>query len=264
MITQEVYNVLSLDVFPFSSFISFSPFSPFVAVAARPSSFAAGLNFYKLFWVFTVGCFLGVVIETLWCRIRYHKWESRRGLVLGPFNLVYGFGALVMTLGLYPLRGVRDLFVFAVGTILGGVYEYVCSVVQEKVVGTVSWDYRSFPLNLHGRINLLYCFFWGILALLWERDLYPHLSGWIERIPDVPGVILSWVGVAFFLVDTVLSALVICRAGQRKSGIPAKNALFHWIDRRYPDARVTRIYPNMTFSGLSPRRKEGERLSENP
>ncbi|MBQ8333199.1 MAG: hypothetical protein IJX93_05440, partial [Clostridia bacterium] len=57
-------------------------------------SFAHGLNFYKLFWVFTIGCFIGVVIETFWCLLRYRKLESRKGLVWGPFNLVYGFGAL--------------------------------------------------------------------------------------------------------------------------------------------------------------------------
>ena len=123
-------------------------------------SFADGMNFYKLFWIFVIGYFLGVVIETLWCLIRYRKLESRKGLVWGPFNLVYGFGALVMTLGLYPLRDNRDLFIFAAGALLGGVFEYICSVVQEKVTGTISWDYRNFPLNLHGRINLLYCFFW--------------------------------------------------------------------------------------------------------
>ena len=29
--------------------------------------FADGLNFCKLFWIFVIGCFLVVVIETLWC-----------------------------------------------------------------------------------------------------------------------------------------------------------------------------------------------------
>jgi|GEM_PF-4663813 len=66
-------------------------------------SFASGLNFYKLFWIFFVGCFLGVVIETLYCLVTRHHFESRQGLIYGPFNLVYGLGALAMTLGLYWL-----------------------------------------------------------------------------------------------------------------------------------------------------------------
>ena len=56
--------------------------------------FARGMNFYKLFWVFFIGCFLGVVVETLWCLATRFHYESRVGLVYGPFNLVYGFGAL--------------------------------------------------------------------------------------------------------------------------------------------------------------------------
>lgn len=210
-------------------------------------SFAAGLNFYKLYWIFVIGCFLGVVLETLWCVVRYHKLESRKGLIYGPFNLVYGFGALVMTLGLYPLRNSRDLFVFALGTVLGGIYEYICSVLQEKVIGTISWDYRNFPLNLHGRINLLYCFFWGILALLWERDLFPHMTFAIEHIPNSVGIPLTWIGVVFFILDSILSACVVHRTNERRKGNPATRPFLRWLDRHYPDRIVDIIYPNMRF-----------------
>lgn len=210
-------------------------------------SFAHGLNFYKLYWVFVIGCFLGVVIETLWCVVRYHKLESRKGLIYGPFNLVYGFGALVMTIGLYPLRDKRDLFSFALGTVIGGAYEYICSFIQEKLVGTISWDYRNFPLNLHGRINLLYCFFWGILALLWERDLFPHMSGLIERIPNTTGIVLTWIGVVFFILDSILSACVVHRTNERRKGNAATRPFLRWLDRHYPDRIVDIIYPNMRF-----------------
>ena len=44
---------------------------------------------------------------------------------------------------------------------LGGAYEYLCSVFTELVFGKVFWDYSWMPFNLGGRINLLYCFFWG-------------------------------------------------------------------------------------------------------
>ena len=52
----------------------------------RERSFAHGLNFYKLFWVFLIGCFLGVIIELIWCAVLYQKFESRAGLIYGPFT----------------------------------------------------------------------------------------------------------------------------------------------------------------------------------
>jgi len=209
--------------------------------------FAEGLNFYKLFWIFVTGCFLGVVIETLWCMLRYHKIESRKGLVWGPFNLVYGFGALVMTLGLWPVMDSHPIVLFVSGSVLGGGYEYICSVVQEKVVGTVSWDYRNFPLNLNGRINLLYCFFWGILALFWGKELYPGICAMIERIPTSVGIPLTRFGVVFFIADTIHSALVVYRMNERQGCSCSENCFRRFYDRYYPDEKVRKIYPNMKF-----------------
>lgn len=212
-------------------------------------SFAHGLNFYKLFWVFVIGCFLGVVIETIWCIIRNRRIESRKGLIYGPFNLVYGIGAIFMTVGLIWMKDTRDLFVFIGGTIIGGAYEYVCSVIQEKLTGTISWDYKALPFNLHGRINLLYCFFWGILGLLWERDLYPPLSRLIERIPNSVGIPLTWILVVFFVLDSFISAAAVYRMNCRQTGqIKEHTRFWQWIDRRYPDKRMRRIYPNMKFN----------------
>lgn len=212
------------------------------------ASFAQGLNFYKLSWVFFLGCFLGVVIETIWCLLRYRKLESRKGLVWGPFNLVYGFGALVITVGLYPLRDSRDLFIFVAGSLLGGIFEYVCSVIQEKVTGTISWDYKDFPLNLNGRINLLYCFFWGILALLWVKDAYPFLARLIEQLPNDIGIPLTWIGVVFFIIDSLHSAFVVRRMNERQNGIYQTNRLGRLLDKYYPDEKVRKIYPNMRFN----------------
>lgn len=208
--------------------------------------------FYILYGVFFAGCFLGVVLETFWCIFRYHKIESRKGLVIGPFNLVYGFGAVLMTITLYPLRETRDLWIFACGTLIGGMYEYACSVIQEKTVGTISWNYSRFSLNLHGRINLLYCFFWGLLALLWVHDVFPPLYRLIERIPLPVGIVLTWLGVLFFTLDTILTALVINRERlRRQSPEKLKNdTIGRFLDRRYPTERVVRIFPNMHFDTM--------------
>ena len=211
-------------------------------------SFAQGLNFYKQFWVFVIGCFLGVVLETVWCLVRLRRFESRTGLIYGPFNLIYGFGALVMTLILHKLEGQRDLLIFACGSLIGGAYEYLCSYIQEKLLGTASWDYRNFPLNLNGRINLLYCFFWGLLALVWVKDAYPILSHIVENIPSKYGVSLTWICLIFMIFNSFMSACVVVRASCRRKGISANGRFFSYIDRHYPDSRVERIYPNMEFN----------------
>lgn len=211
-------------------------------------SFALGMNFYKLFWIFFIGCFLGVVLETLWCLVRNRRLESRTGLIYGPFNLVYGIGALLVTLLLSGLSDKRDLWIILSGMALGGAYEYLCSVLQEKLFGTVSWDYRKFPLNFHGRINLLYCFFWGLLALLWVKDACPRLSRLIERIPKAVGVPFTWALLGFMVFNTVMSALVVYRRSQRERGEAAHSVLDRYLDRHYPDERVKKIYPNMAFA----------------
>lgn len=211
-------------------------------------SFAAGMNFYKLFWVFFIGCFLGVIVETIWCFITRGYFESRTGLIYGPFNLVYGFGALIMTVSLSWLGKSRDLWIFIAGTFIGGIYEYLCSLIQEQFFGTTSWDYSQFPLNFNGRVNLLYCFFWGILALLWLKDIYPRMSRLIEKIPNAYGKTITWICVVFMIINMIMSACVVLRTVQRKADVPPSGAFERYIDRHYPNERVERIYPNMQFS----------------
>ncbi|MGN0106164.1 MAG: putative ABC transporter permease [Hominilimicola sp.] len=213
-------------------------------------SFASGMNFYKLFWVFFIGCFLGVVIETIWCLLRLGHIESRAGLIYGPFNLVYGLGALLMTITLVRFTGYRDLWIFLVGSLIGGIFEYVCSFVQEKLFGTVSWNYKNFPLNLNGRVNMLYCFFWGLLALVWVKDLYPKMSWMIEKIPNAYGKPLTWLCLIFMGFNTIMSSCVVYRMSKRQKGIHSSNIFWKYIDTHYDDERVKRIYPNMKLVGI--------------
>ena len=210
-------------------------------------SFAAGLNFYKLFWIFFIGCFVGVVVETMWCFIRFHRIESRKGLIYGPLNLVYGFGALIITLLLSHTSQMRELWILIIGAFIGGAYEYICSYIQEKAFGSRSWDYSNFPLNLNGRITLLYCLFWGILAVVWVRDVYPFISSLIEQIPNSYGIILTWSCFAFIIFDSVISACAVFRMYERKIGIQATNKFQKFMDKKYNEEYRRKIYPNMQF-----------------
>ena len=124
-----------------------------------------------------------------------------------------------------------------------GAYEYLCSVFTELVFGVVFWDYSHIPFNLAGRVNLLYCFFWGIAAVVWVRWCYPKLSGLIERIPRKWGRPLTWVLVVFFVLDITVSALALGRLEDRSQGLPPQNAVEEYLDEHYGDQRMNRIYP---------------------
>ncbi len=206
--------------------------------------FAAGCGFYKLVMLFIVGAFLGDITETIFCRITAGYWMSRSSVVWGPFSIVWGLAIAAATALLYRSRNRSDGFLFFAGTFLGGAYEYLCSVFTEIVFGTVFWDYSKIPFNLGGRINLLYCFFWGIAAVIWLKILYPFISGWIEKIPMRIGKILTWVLLIFMIVNMAVSALALARMDARASGIPAENVLEEWLDSSYNDDVMSRIYPN--------------------
>ena len=131
------------------------------------------------------------------------------------------------------------------GTVLGGAYEYICSVFTELVFGTVFWDYSHLPFNLGGRINLLFCFFWGIAAVVWLKLCYPRLSGLIERLPIRLGKRLTWIMIVFMVINILVSALALARYTQRHTMPDAPpTALSQLLDQRFPDERMEHIYPN--------------------
>lgn len=219
------------------------------ARAARSPVFAAGCGFYKLACLFFLGAFLGDVIETIFCRITAGVWMSRSSVVYGPFSLVWGFGAVLLTAILYQYRTRSDSFIFLFGTVLGGAYEYVCSVFTELVFGTVFWDYSHLPFNLGGRINLLYCFFWGFAAVAWFRGLYPILARWIAKIPPRPGKAVVWLLIAFMSVNMAVSGLALARYSARAAGEPADAAWEQYMDAHYGDDVMERIYPYAKMTG---------------
>lgn len=211
-------------------------------------SFASGLNFYKLFWIFFIGSFIGVVVEVIFCLIVDHRYESRSGVIYGPFNPVYGFGAVVITLALYWLRNKRDIWVFLCGGIIGAAFEYVCSWYQETFLGTVSWDYSGSFLNIGGRTNLMYALFWGLLSIAWLKFIYPFMSRMIEKIPNWLGRGLTWVLVIFMSVNCLISAAAVNRMSARYEGVPARSGFDVFLDQAYPDEFLTQIYTHMAYS----------------
>ena len=213
----------------------------------KTGHFAMGLNFYKLILLVFIGSFAGVVVEMLWCLLTNGYLESRAGLVYGPFNLLYGVGAVTLSVCLFRYRNRSSGFSFAGGMIVGSVVEYVCSWGQELLFGSTSWDYSNLPFNLNGRICLLYSVFWGILGVLWMKNLYPRLARWILKLPNRQGKAFTVAMAVFLVVNGVVTLLAVDRWSERIAGEPAVTAADRLFDEHFPDARMERVFANMEF-----------------
>ena len=215
--------------------------------AARPQRSVVpekALRFADLLWLFVIGAFLGDVIETIFCRVTAGVWMSRSSLVWGPFSVVWGLALVMATVLLRQEKEKSDRYLFAFGTVMGGAYEYICSAVTELLFGTVFWDYSKFKFNLGGRINLLYCFFWGIAAVAWMRYGYPLVEKGMTKVRSHVRPWMTAVLAVFMAVNMLTSALALARYDARTSGEAPQTGIDTLLDAHFGNERMERIYPN--------------------
>ena len=207
--------------------------------------FAKGLCVDKLIWVFLVSALIGDLIEMCYCRLTGGVWMSRSSVLYGPFSIVWGLGAVVLTVTLQRLAGKADRHVFLGGFIIGGVYEYMCSLFTEIVFGTVFWDYSYMPLNIGGRTNVLYCFFWGVLSVIWIKIIYPRMSSLIEKLPVLAGQLITWAIVILMVCNGLLTGAAMLRYKARAAHPEPANVVDAFLDSAYDDAFMEKRWPNM-------------------
>ena len=133
------------------------------------------LAWYELLLLFFAASFLGWVLETAAADIKQKKFVNR-GLVTGPFCVMYGITTVLLTVGLGELRGIW-LFLFS--AIYATVVEWIGGHLIERLFHQRWWDYSGKKGNLDGYICLGASVFWGVLGFVmvtWGNDLLFRLK----------------------------------------------------------------------------------------
>ena len=198
-------------------------------------------QFFEVIFFFLVGCFFGYVFETILCLIQFGKYESRKGLIYGPFNVIYGLAFAVAPLLLRRKKGLK-LFLFS--TLYGGLFEYLCSWFQETFLGTISWDYHDQILNFDGRTSFRMMLLWGAIGFLFMKFVVPFLEKVVEKIKPTLYVPLALIISIFFLFDILISALAMIREQERLKHHEPYTFIGEWIDKTYPSSVLDEIFPH--------------------
>ena len=197
-----------------------------------------------VFWLFIIGSILGYIFEMIVVLFQKGYFESRQGLIYGPFTPVYGIGAIIYYLILNNIKKDNKIKIFFITAILGGITEYICSLVQEKVFGTISWDYSYLIFDINGRTSLLHCSYWGIAGILYVTYIDSFLEKLKCKIDEKSLKIVSIIFAVFMLFDISISCIAANRQTERRNNISPESKLDLFLDKYYPDEYMDKIFAN--------------------
>ncbi|WP_350454161.1 putative ABC transporter permease [Slackia heliotrinireducens] len=178
------------------------------------------LNFFNIFWVFVVCCFLGLVVEVIYHMtvVDFGVYQDRAGLLYGPFSPIYGVGAVLMTVALNRFYNRNPFIIFVVSGIIGGAFEFFVSWFMQVSFGIVAWDYSGTFLNIDGRTNFMFMCMWGALGLAWVRFALPIMLKIVNKIPWNWRYSVTMVCTVLMTIDCVLTLASFDSWYQREAG----------------------------------------------
>lgn len=199
-----------------------------------------------IFFIFIIGCIIGTLYEEALNFIKFGTWESRSGLIYGPFNPIYGagFAAFAVALG-KNIEKRSKVLTYIYCCLVGGITEYFLSFFTEKIFNVFSWNYKDYFLNVNGRTTIPFMIIWGIGGYIFLVYIYPRIVSLLDNVSiqlRETGMIFLTV---FMILNMSLSAIAVLRQSERNVGIPASNVVESFCDKYYSDEFLYKIYPNM-------------------
>lgn len=153
-----------------------------------------------------------------WCyevflEVVVYRWGfSNRGVLLGPYCVVYGFGALILIASLGWLKerriclgrvNVTPALVFVGIVVITTLVELAASYIMEFTHGEWLWDYTRFAFNFQGRVALNPSIRFGIGGMIFLYLLQPLFQKLTTRMSKRALVAVSGALTLLLLADTV-------------------------------------------------------------
>ncbi len=202
------------------------------------------LSFHDIFYIFLFGCIFGWIVEGIWTLIKKKMLINHSALVIGPFNLIYGIGASLLTIVLYKSIKKRNFEIFTLSFITGSIIEYIASFIMEHTLGFVAWNYSKKPFNINGRICLPYSLFWGLLGIIWIKLIYPKLKMLIDKFNKKNSVKFIKIAIIFLIFDILLTLGAIDRGKDYEKNIPPTNKYEEILDKYFGVDYLNNMFNN--------------------
>ena len=210
------------------------------------------VNLVLLFFVYAIA---GWCMEVILKYRQFHRFINR-GFLTGPWLPIYGFGAVLITLGVNAIAGVEHSVgtTFLISFFLCGTVEYVASWIMEKRFHARWWDYSQKPMNLNGRVWIGNLILFGLAGVGIEYLANPLLFSLFNRISLRARTIIACVLLVIIASDYVVTHFVLklVKTGVETSQADnteeiSKEVKLLLSDRNYFYSRFADAYPEVIY-----------------
>ncbi len=218
---------------------------------ADPGEGYIRLDFFNLFWIFMVGCVVGLFVEIIFHMVVVEPgvYQDRAGLLWGPFSPIYGIGGVLMTMALNRFKDRNIIFIFIVCTIIGGAFEYFVSWFMEVSFGATAWDYSNEFLGdiFGGRTCLLFASMFGFLGTVWIKLLLPIFLKLFNAIPWKWRYSVTAVCATLMLINCVMTLQALDNWGARRAGHVPQPGIEQFYAEHFNDEYMQNRFQSMTI-----------------
>ena len=170
----------------------------------------------RWFLYFMMYSVIGWLYEVFLEVVGYRWGFSNRGVLFGPYCIIYGVGALLLLLTLGGLQKkklylgrlyVTPVFVFLGIMAVTTITELIGSYIMEAVTGGWMWDYERFAFNFQGRIALNPSIRFGIGGMIFLYLLQPVF----EKITGHMNRRMTYAAAGLLLILLILDSIITMR-----------------------------------------------------
>ena len=210
---------------------------------------ADGYSFKLIFAFFLVGSLLGTYWEEILYFVRFQQWVCRDGTVIGPFSPIYGVGVCIFAAILGKGNAKRPIWkTFLYSALIGGVTEFMMSVVAEYIFHQVIWDYSGKFLNIMGRTTVPFMLGWGLGGTVLMKLIYPLFEKLLRKIPYRFGQPVYILLLVFMAVNLFLTYGSMGRQSIRATGQPPATFIGEFFDNVFTDEWLQERFPAIDFT----------------
>ncbi len=170
-------------------------------------------NYVIYFMLYAI---IGWIYEVLLELLYWNNGFVNRGTLFGTWLPVYGFGALIFILLIYPLiknKSIKRRLIMLPVVFLGcmvaaTLLELLTSYICEAVMGYWPWQtYKDYAINFQGRIALSPSIRFGIGGVVFLYLLQPLFEKLCEKLGD-KRVVVATIILVVLVIDFIFSFII--------------------------------------------------------